>query len=234
MKPFLPTGRSHIPPSLISLGRHFVYTEGTVSEQNYVTNIRDRIAKKNRCAPNDVLLFPVKKKQGKHTNGLIDFAIADVKAKCNAGNVPDCVWIFFDKDSFSDFDQALSRIVALNNPGKHNALNFECDNAEIAWIPCWSNECLEVWYYFYFANLQSALPRTDYLPKINAFLKNNPKKEIFAKNTPNPHDFLIAHGGNLSLAIRYAEKKDPVASLKKPNPSTGIYRFAKVMSRYFD
>jgi hypothetical protein len=234
MKPFFPAGRSQIPSSLISLGRHFVYMEGTVSEKNYIINIRDRIASKNRCQPNDVLLFPVKKKHGKHTNDLIDFAIDDVKAKCNAGNKPDCVWIFFDKDSFCDFDEALKRIVSLNNPKKHNALNFSCDDAEIAWIPCWSNECLEVWYYFYFANLQSALHREDYLPKINALLKDNPKKEKMTKNTSNPHDFLVNHGGNMALAIRYAKKKDCVSSLKKPNPSTGIYRFAEMMSPYFD
>jgi hypothetical protein len=47
---------------------------------------------------------------------LVDFAIADVKAKCNLGNKPDCVWIFFDKDSFSDFDEALARIESLNIP----------------------------------------------------------------------------------------------------------------------
>lgn len=234
MNGFKPSGRSSIPPSLLSLGRHFVYTEGTVSEQNYVTNIRNLIAEKNRCHPNEVLVFPVKKKKGKHTNDLIDFAIADVQKKCNEGNKPDCVWIFFDKDSFSDFDAALKRIVGLNNSGHFNALNFKCDQAEIAWIPCWSNECLEVWYYFYFADLQSSLPRTDYLPNINRLIRKNPKKERFEKNTENPHDFLQSHGGDLHLAIRYAKKKDPKDSLIKPNPSTGIYVFAEMMEKYFE
>jgi hypothetical protein len=114
MKAFTPVGRSKIPPSLISLSRHFVYMEGTVSEMNYVENIRDLIAERNLCKPNEVFVFPIKKKQGKHTNDLIDFAIADVKAKCNAGNKPDCVWIFFDKDSFPDFDDAVRRILQLN------------------------------------------------------------------------------------------------------------------------
>jgi hypothetical protein len=91
-----------------------------------------------------------------------------------------------------------------------------------------------VWYYLYLANLQSSLRREDYLPNINRLLKNNKEKEKFTKNTLKPHDFLIQHGGSLSLAIRYAKKKDPLSSFKKPNPSTGIYRFAEVMSPYFE
>lgn len=234
MKPFKPSGRGQIPPTLLSLGRHFVYTEGTKSEQYYVTNIRRLIAERNMCLPNSVLIFPIKKNKGKHTNGLIDFAIGDVKRKSNEGNKPDCVWIFFDKDSFSDFDESVKKIMDLNNSKGVNALNFECDAAEIAWIPCWSNECFEIWYYFYFADLHSSLPRKEYLPKINSLLANRNKGEELKKNTPDPHDFLVNHGGDLQRAIKYAKKKDDPKSYKKPNPSTGIYRFAEMMSKYFE
>lgn len=85
MKPFKPSGRGQIPPTLLSLGRHFAYTEGTKSEQYYVTNIRRLIAERNMCLPNSVLIFPIKKNKGKHTNDLIDFAIGDVKRKTTRG-----------------------------------------------------------------------------------------------------------------------------------------------------
>jgi len=205
------------------LGRHLVYCEGTVSEINFIDNIKDKIAQQNCCSSQDVTIVPVRKKKGKHTNDLIDFAIADTIQRIGKNERVDAVWLFYDKDSFPDFDKATKRI-----------FSFDAQHyLSIPWYACWSNECFELWYYLYFNNLSSALHRSQYLPKINSFLKpagGHP----FAKNTPQPHDFLTSRGGSIDNAIHFASSMDKKPNYyKKPNPSTGIYRFAKYMKTYW-
>jgi hypothetical protein len=217
-------GRHGYKPRLENLGRHLVYSEGTVTEINYIYNIRDLIALKSKV--NQGQIVAVRKRRGMATNELVDFAEHDVEKRRKKGETINYVWIFFDKDSFSDFDAANKRIFLKNDDGDSDRFGTE-------WCSCWSNECFELWLYFYFHDLSSSLHREQYLPKINSFL-NPSSGVIFEKNTPEPHTFLVKHGGSLQSAINFAEKKDadPIGCSPKPNPSSGVYKFARHIVNY--
>lgn len=153
-----PKGRASLPDFLKPLGRNLIYAEGTVTEINYVLELRTLIATKLNVKPNQVELITVPMNGSKHTLDLINFACKDVKRRLKKNETIDNVWIFYDKDDFLDFDGASPKIKSLNKkyPG-------------IEWYDCWSVECFEVWLYHYFENLVVPLSRKQYIDKINHF-----------------------------------------------------------------
>lgn len=142
-----PRGRRNIPPVLLSFGRHLVYAEGTKTEPLYVDDLKTLISEKLNVNKRDIEIVPVKTSKTKHTCELVDFAIKDVNDRRSKDETIDYVWIFYDKDSFEDFDDAYKRIKSLNTR------DGACDSESTTWFPCWSNECFEVWVYHYLRTL---------------------------------------------------------------------------------
>lgn len=110
-----PKGRLNLPEFLKPLGRNLIYAEGTVTEINYVKELRELIANKLKVKVSQVELIPVTMKQSKHTLDLINFAFKDVKRRLKEGETVDNVWIFYDKDNFLDFYLASPKINSINN-----------------------------------------------------------------------------------------------------------------------
>lgn len=214
-------GRRAIPKSLMSFGRHLVYAEGTKTEPLYVEDLRFLISEKLNVDIRDVELIPVAATKSQHTCDLVDYAERDVLCRKQKGEQIDYVWIFYDKDCYQDFDDAYSKIKNLD----------EKYSGGISWIPCWSNECFEVWVYHYFEKLTTPLPREDYIKKINSFLKKNECKEKYSKNRKDLHRFLTNNGGDITKAIKWMKEADNGSSIK-PNPSSGIYQFAEYIIAY--
>lgn len=216
-------GRREIPQSLMSFGRHLVYAEGTKTEPLYVEDLKTLISEKLNVEKRDIELISVPTSKSKHTCELVEYAEKDVLARKRKKENIDYVWIFYDKDCYEDFDKAYLMIKELDS-------NFV---AGASWIPCWSNECFEVWVYHYFEKLTTPLPRKDYIDKINNFLKRNGCNEEYTKNRKDLHHFLANYGGSIEKAIKWMKDADD-GSNKKPNPSSGIYQFADYIAIYLN
>lgn len=89
----------------------------------------------------------------------------------------DSSWVVFDKDDFSDFDQAIR-------------------NAEKAGFKsAWSNESFELWYYLHFHYLDAAISREDYIKKLEGFLSERIGGTFsYQKNDPQMYDLLQRYG----------------------------------------
>lgn len=217
-----PRGRKSIPQVLIPFGRHLVYAEGTKTEPLYVEDLKVFASEELNVPKEDIEIIPVKKSKGKHTVDLVDFAVKDVEKRKSKQEIISNVWIFYDKDDFKDFDEAFRLIEEKDRL-----------DPNIDWKACWSNECFEVWVYHYFENLETPIPRDQYIKKINSFIKRNKGKEGYAKNRKDLHHFLTDNGGDIRKATRLMKNKD-VSSHKKPNPSSGIYQFTEFILAYID
>ncbi len=218
-----PKGRSNLPEFLKPLGRNLIYAEGTVTEINYVIELRNLIADKLGVKANQVELIPVIMNESKHTLELVNFARDDVKKRLAKGETVDNVWIFYDKDEFVDFDVASPKIKSLNK-----------NHPNIKWYDCWSVECFEVWLYHYFENLVVPLPRRQYIEKINKFLKDHNSAEKYTKTCDHIHKLLTDNGGDIKRAIKFMSQKSNLSLLPRPNPSSGVWMFAQFVISYIE
>ena len=230
---YKPRGRSSIPAHLTAVGRHLVYAEGTRTEPNYVKEIRGLLSCALHCSERDNPLVFVEKKKGMHTKELLAFAENDVDRRVKEGETVSCVWIFLDKDAFADFEETLSAITRKNtNRPSGNPNAWSTDKDGIHWVSCGSNECFEVWLLLYFAELSGPLPREEYIPRINAYLKKS--GERYDKNTGRIHDLLTRGGGDVHRAIARAERLNAGIGRGYRNPSTGVDEFARYFFAYID
>ena len=207
---------------MISFGRHLVYAEGTKTEPLYVEDLRVFVSEKLSVPKDDIEIISVKMNKSQHTVDLVNYAIEDVKERRRKQESVDYVWIFYDKDDYHNFDDAYRMIKKQNS-----------EDNETEWFACWSNECFEVWVYHYFENLETPIKRSEYIKKINAFLKRNKCPKEYVKNMTGLHHFLTQYGGDIRKAMLFMKKKD-VDSDVKPNPSSGIYQFAEFIMAYID
>ena len=209
------------------MGRHLVYSEGTVTEPNYVNNIKNLLPIDPKHV-NELLMVPSSKTL--HTCQLIERAERDVEKRLKKHETITGVWIFFDKDSFEDFDKAC-KLLEDKNKYKNND-GIKADENGIVWHSCWSVQCFELWCYLHFENLVVGINRADYIKKINEFAKKNGCETKYKKNLDNIYSWLINAGGDVEKAIKLARKKDN-NKLPKDDPSTGIYSFMEFFKAYF-
>ena len=101
----------------------------------------------------------------------------------------DRIWVVFDKDDFSDFNDAIK--IA-------NKLGFNC---------AWTNEAFELWYILHFEYLNTAISRADYIKKIEDIFreKMNCPKFIYQKGNPDIYNLLKQYGQE-DLAKKFAKK----------------------------
>lgn len=89
----------------------------------------------------------------------------------------DSSWVVFDKDDFSDFDQAI-----------HNA-------EQAGFKSAWSNESFELWYFLHFHYLDAQIHRNDYIEKLEKCLRKEIGKGFsYRKNDPGMYGLLQEHG----------------------------------------
>lgn len=101
----------------------------------------------------------------------------------------DRVWVVFDKDSFPDFNQAITKAKRL---GMHVA---------------WTNEAFELWYYLHFEYLDTGIDRHEYLSRIRDFIRKRTGDNNFKYEKGNKDNYrLITTYGDESVAKRHAKR----------------------------
>lgn len=228
---FTPKGRKFLPKELIQFGRHLVYSEGTKTEPFYVDNIKKLIAEKYKCHQNDIELIPVSRKKSYNTLSLVQNAEKDVNKRLKNNEQINHVWIMFDKDDFTHFDEAHNLILTLNNSKKLNVDGFKYqESTKISWHSCWSNESFELWLCLYFTYYTSANSRKDYITHLEEIKPLKDTGFIYEKNLVDIHDTLVLNGGSIQRAIKFAKKLEKANNIA--NPSTGMYQFAEYFLPY--
>lgn len=139
-------------PKKIQPEYHLIVTEGTKTEPEYFTAIKDLI---NQRYSERIHLEICGR--GENTVTLFE------SAKHIAENDPNgCkhVWVVYDKDDF---------------PPEHFNLTAElCKNSSSdgrTYHAIWSNQCIELWFLLHFDYLQSDLHRDEYYPKLSQRLR---------------------------------------------------------------
>lgn len=196
-----------------------IVTEGEKTEPLYFKGIKRLIEEKIGGTVN-VVELPIIDIQGKgcSTKSLIEKTDELVsKAKILYQNI----WVVFDKDDFSDFDDA---IIEGTNRGYKIA---------------WSNESFEYWLYLHFNYSDSALHRHDWNTKLDElFCQYNLGEGKYQKNYNDIYDLVNCYDG-VNVAIRNAKRRmaDFNAERYKPseyNPGTTVYELVEELKKYLD
>lgn len=194
-------------------GNYLIVTEGTETEVNYFKNIGSIIETLFR---NEIIVDKVSlevKGTGRSTKVLVNEAIKKRSLKSYSD-----VWVVFDKDNNTDFDEAITL-------ARNEGLNV-----------AWSNECFELWLLLHFQNLDSAIHRNDYYSKLaNHFKTKNINGGVYNKNIENIFDITSPYVNNAikrsnKLLKDYKESK--IFYCSKMNPGTNVHELVEELIKY--
>lgn len=90
----------------------------------------------------------------------------------------DRVWVVFDKDSFADFNQAISLA---------HRQGMKC---------AWTNEAFELWFCLHFEFINTRISRSDYIKKLERFVRKKSGNSAFQyeKNSAGIYALLQEYG----------------------------------------
>lgn len=194
---------------------YLIVTEGERTEPLYFTGLKELIQSKYGGTINVVEI----KIEGKGcgTNKLISKADEFVsRSKIMYQNV----WIVFDKDDFTDFDEAIK------------------SGIKKGYKIAWSNQSFEYWLYLHFEYSDSALHRDDWCKKLDELFREYGIEEGYKKNYKNLYEVLNSFGG-IETALKNAKRR--MAEFKKGkykpseyDPGTTVHYLVEDLKKYLD
>ena len=112
----------------------------------------------------------------------------------------DQVWCVFDRDSWTeeDFNKAIK--------------NAKAQGFGVAY----SNEAFELWYILHFEFLNTGIPRTKYLQKLNSLLGNSLTGQKYCSCALSLFGIIAAHAMQLPLSDRNYVPTSISVSLRRP------------------
>ncbi len=162
--------------------RFLIVCEGSRTEPNYfLALVRDRYSEVR-----DEKIVG----EGKSTCALVKRTLQIKDELERKRQLPfDRVWVVFDKDDFTDFNEAIQL-----------ATSYSFQSA-------WTNEAFELWYLLHFQYLDAGISRHDYIEKLQSEIRKHPGYENYEykKNDVSVYKMLTTIG-NEDLAKRYAER----------------------------
>lgn len=158
-----------------------IVTEGEKTEPNYFKGLSSYIKEKFGFGPDVESPVIDVRGEGKCTCSLVQSAVQIAK---KSHIMYEHQWVIFDKDDFTDFNEAIKLA--------HDS-GFEAG---------WSNQSFEYWLYLHFHYSDSALHRTEWVDKLDDCFKSIGLSG-YSKNMPNI--FKIATSkGSLKSAVSYS------------------------------
>lgn len=192
---------------------HLIICEGTETEPNYFTEMKEKIVGSNKYRL-DIQI--VGKRRG--TTTLLNKAM---KAVQKSTNYISNVWVVYDKDDFTD--ESFNEVVA-----KCEEINKQEDTIYHA---IWSNESFETWILLHFIRFHNEMQRKDCIKKINENFKQNDLGK-YQKTDENLYEKLNPF---LNTAIENAKVLDDKNKDKLPsqaNPGTKVYQLVEFLNKY--
>lgn len=196
-----------------------IITEGEKTEPLYIRGLAKLIEDKLGGSV-DVYEMPLIDVTGEGcaTNKLIEKTEEIVnKAKVIYQNI----WVVFDKDDFTDFDQAI--------------INGRAKGYHIAW----SNQSFEYWLYLHFEYSDSALHRKEWVKKLNkSFKEYGLGNGTYQKNYKDIYSMVNSNEG-VKNAINNAKRRMSQFDEKKNkpsefNPGTTMHLLIEELKKYLD
>lgn len=191
---------------------HLIVTEGTDTEPAYFGAIRDRI---NACYQGRVQL----EIHGEGDNRLSLLNKARNRAFANPNGYGH-VWVVYDTDDF---------------PAEHidqtTQLCETWSTEDTTYHAIWSNQCIELWFLLHFSYMHSDLHRSEYWPKLSAYLCSLGKGE-YSKNRQDMYEILHPM---MDYAIANAKRLDTENEDKLPSqsaPGTKVYELVEALKPY--
>jgi hypothetical protein len=191
---------------------HLIVTEGTETEPQYFSAIRDVINRQYR----DKIQLDI---FGEGDNTLSLFEKAKRRALENPNGYKH-VWVIYDTDDFPA--DHINRTAELCNQNS---------TAETQFHAIWSNQCIELWYLLHFSFFQSDIHRKDYWPKLTDWLES-----IGAGGyTKGRSDMYTVLRPFLATAIINAKNLDIINEGRTPTasaPGTKVYELIEKLIPY--
>ena len=131
------------------------------------------------------------------------------------------IWVVFDKDDFTDFDEAIKE-------AKDKGYNV-----------AWSNQSFEYWIYLHFNYSDAALHRDVWNEKLNEiFEKRKLGDGKYQKNCENIYEILCECGGVVA-AVKNAKNRMKKFDVQKNKPSeydpgTTVHELVEELNRYLE
>lgn len=128
----------------------------------------------------------------------------------------DQVWCVFDRDSWTeeDFNQAIK--------------NAKAQGFGVAY----SNEAFELWYILHFEFLNTGIPRSKYLQKLNVLLGNSLPGQKYKKNSETIYEEIFEKQAtaidNAQKLLKQYKPQNPA----KDNPSTTVHLLVKELNKF--
>lgn len=183
-----------------------IVCEGEKTEPNYFKSI-------TTTKYTDVMKVDVEG-EGRSTVSLVQKAI-EIRNK--SVKTYDRAWAVFDKDNFTDFNEAIS--LAKKN------------NIQSAW----SNESFELWYCLHLNYLNTGVPRSQYIDILEREIQKRTKNKgyKYKKNDPDMYS-LLKQIGDENLAIMNAKKLEAFfegdSNFENHNPCTMVYKLVEELN----
>ena len=194
-------------------GSFLIVTEGEKTEPAYFRGLTKTLEKQTGSKV-DIHT----EGEGCHTVPLVERA-AQIASK--AGRHFEQVWVVFDKDDFTDFDEAIKLA---------NSYNYQV---------AWSNQAFEFWLFLHFDYSDAALHRKDWADKLDAIFKERGiRASGYKKNLDNLYELVTKHGDE-ALAIRSARSlhkrfQDQGLKPSQSNPCTTVYQLVESIKGELD
>ncbi|MCP4482261.1 MAG: RloB domain-containing protein [bacterium] len=186
--------------------RILIVCEGKKTEPNYF-----RVFNKTSLKSNSINITI--EGAGKNTLSLVEAAVNFGEKAKNDQYLYSEIWCVFDKDDFSEFNNAIKKA------------------SDKAIKVAYSNPCFEFWYILHFEYLQTALHRDKYKNMLTSRLKTLTKKKNYQyqKNSKDMYDILL---DNQETAINNAKKlleyhKGKTCS--ESDPSTTVHKLIQAL-----
>jgi hypothetical protein len=191
---------------------HLIVTEGTETEPQYFSAIRDIINRQYR----DKIQLDI---FGEGDNTLSLFEKAKRRASENPNGYKH-VWVIYDTDDFPA--DHINRTAELCNQNSTSETQFHA---------IWSNQCIELWYLLHFSFFQSDIHRKEYWPKLTDWLESIGTGEYTKGRT----DMYTVLRPFLEMAIVNAKKLDIINEGRTPTasaPGTKVYELIEKLIPY--
>lgn len=193
---------------------HLIICEGTKTEPNYFTAMKQDIGGDNK----DKISIEVIG-EGRGTTNLLEKAIKLVR---NSPNYISYAWIVYDKDDFSEesFNQVTQKCEVMNR------------KEETKFYPIWSNESIEVWFLLHFNKIDSKIGRKDCIKKLNENFKQH-NIGTYRKNDEELYEKLKPY---IYTAIQNAKwlegRYDAKLTPAEMNPCTRVYKLVELLTKF--
>ena len=191
---------------------HLIVTEGTKTEPKYFQAIRDIINSQFR----DKIQLDI---FGEGDNTLSLFEKAQARVYQNPNGYKH-VWVVYDTDDFP--------IEHINRTAK---LCEQSSTSDTQYHAIWSNQCIELWYLLHFSFFHVDIHRSEYWPKLTAWLTNIGAGD-YTKGREDMYGVLLPY---METAIANAKRLDQLNVGKTPSsaaPGRKVYELIEILKPY--